>query len=57
LIKWWTTSANEWLRNPNSDSELLYVASIALAGSDQGLSRECLLECRSRRKRAKTRKT
>ena len=51
--KWWVSAANKWFADPNADSELLYVASHALTMTDQTLSRQCLEECRIRRRRRK----
>jgi len=53
LIKWWTDHAEQWLAHPSADSELLYVASIALARADPAISLQCIEECRYRRKRTK----
>ena len=51
--RWWADKAREWLQNPNTDPELLYTASMGLAMAEPELSRECLEECRKRRKRVK----
>ena len=51
--KWWADKAREWLRNPNTDPELLFTASAGLSLGNPELSRECLEECRMRRKRVK----
>jgi len=53
LKQWWKDSAIKWLADPRADSELLYVAYIGLELSEPELSRQCLEECRERRKRKK----
>ena len=53
LKQWWKDSAHKWLANPNADPELLYVAYIGLELTEPELSRQCLEECRVRRRRRK----